>query len=79
MPCLADRGSLVERPQAYSDRSLRVFGMVRRYKRRCIDMGRFACGLGVVFACVVLNLAASGILPVEIAPWELDRWRVRPA
>eukprot|EP00913_Durusdinium_trenchii_P027982 g26236.t1 len=36
-------------------------------------------GHQVVFACVVLNLAASGILPVEIAPWELDRWRVRPA
>jgi len=66
--------------QSYSDPHLRATGMVRRYKKRCQDFGRFACGAGILLACVLLNLSAGArLLPVEIAPWELNKWHVQPA
>lgn len=66
--------------QSYSDPQLRAAGTLRRYKKRCIEFGQFSFGAGILFACLLLNLTAGArLLPIEIAPWELNRWHVRPA
>ncbi|CAE7938354.1 ube2z [Symbiodinium sp. KB8] len=66
--------------QAYRDPVLRTLGMLGRYRRRCVELGKLASCVGVAVACLIFQMASSsGLMPVEIAPWELGRWRVEPA
>ncbi|CAE8585383.1 unnamed protein product [Polarella glacialis] len=63
--------------QAYSDPALRALGMLGRYKDRCAAAGRSARLFSILAGCVMFNLATgAGLLPVDIAPWELSRWSI---